>query len=100
MKKSYGGSIIFCMSILLFSVFGFLWYCVDVLIYGGTVSLPKHFFSESGDVNVSIFVYLSFDVAYETPADSSIPVTNKYAAQRYLKYGAKLYHNYKSDPNC
>ena len=27
------------------SVFGFLWYCVDVLIYVGTVSLPKHFFT-------------------------------------------------------
>ena len=39
-----GGSMILCMWILLFSVFGFLWYCVDVLIYGGTVSLPKHFF--------------------------------------------------------
>ena len=29
---------------IFFSVFGFLWYCVDVLIYGGSVSLPKHFF--------------------------------------------------------
>ena len=33
------------MYILLFSVFGFLLYCVDVLIYGGNVYLPKHFFS-------------------------------------------------------
>ena len=30
-----------------FSVFGFLWYCVDVLIYGGTVS-PKTFFFQNG----------------------------------------------------
>ena len=37
---------ILCMWILLFSVFGFLWYCVDVLIDGGTVSLPKHFISK------------------------------------------------------
>ena len=36
-------SIILYMSIPLFPVFAFLWYCVDVLIYGGTVSLPKHF---------------------------------------------------------
>ena len=41
---------------------------------------------KSGDVNVSITVYLSFDAAYEPPADSSIPVTNKYDAQKYLKY--------------
>ena len=41
---------------------------------------------KSGDVNVSITVYLSFDAAYETPADSSNPVTNKYDAQRYLQY--------------
>ena len=41
---------------------------------------------KSGDVNISITVYLSFDAAYDTPADSSIPVTNKYDAQRYLKY--------------
>ena len=27
-----------------FSVFGFLWYCVDVLIYGGIVCLPKYYF--------------------------------------------------------
>ena len=32
---------------------------------------------KSGDFNVSTTVYLSFDAAYETPADSSIPVTNK-----------------------
>ena len=47
-RSSLGGSVILCMSILLFSVFGFLWYCVDVLIYGGTVSLPKHFFFQNG----------------------------------------------------
>ena len=56
--------------------------------------------AKSGDVNVSITVYLSFDAAYETPAGSSIPVTNKYDSQRYLKYLAKLYHNYKSDQKC
>ena len=33
------------MSILLFSLFGFLWYCVDVVIYGGAGSL-KTFFSQ------------------------------------------------------
>ena len=36
------------MSILHFSVFAFLWYCVDVFIYGGTVSLPKYFFFQNG----------------------------------------------------
>ena len=41
---------------------------------------------KSGDVNVSITVYLSFDAVYETPPDSCIPVTNKYDAQGYLKY--------------
>ena len=41
---------------------------------------------KSGDFNVSITVYLLFDAAYETPDDSSIPVTNTYDAQRYLKY--------------
>ena len=35
---------ILCMWILLFQFLAFLWYCVDVLIYGGTVSLPKYFF--------------------------------------------------------
>ena len=37
---------VLCMWILLFSVFGFLWYCVNVLIYGSSVCLPKHFFSK------------------------------------------------------
>ena len=33
-----------------------------------------------------LLYHLSFDAAYETPADSSISCTNKYDAQRYLKY--------------
>ena len=33
------------MSILLFSVFGFLWYSVDVVIYGGAGCF-KTFFSQ------------------------------------------------------
>ena len=42
---------------ILFSVFGFLWYCVDVLIYGAAVSL-KNFFTK---VDVSgIVIYLEF----------------------------------------
>ena len=34
-----------CMSILLFSVFGFLWYSVDVVIYGGAGKSQQHFFT-------------------------------------------------------
>ena len=41
---------------------------------------------KSGDVNVSITVYVLFDAAFETPADSSVAVTNKYYAQRNLKH--------------
>ena len=49
-------------------------------------SLLSNAREKSGGVNVSITVYLSFDAAYETPADSSISCTNKYDVQRYLKY--------------
>ena len=42
------------MSILLFSVFGFLWCCVDVLISGGTVSLLKHFFHNGLCFNINV----------------------------------------------
>ena len=50
------------MSILLFTVFGFLWYCVDVLIYRGNLSLPKHFFNV---VHVSgIVSHLKFTFPY------------------------------------
>ena len=41
---------------------------------------------KSGGVNVSITVYLSFDTACETQADSSISCKTKYDAQRYLQY--------------
>ena len=47
--------------------------------------------------DVSITVSVASDEAYETHAGWSIAVTNRYDAQRYLKYWAKLYHNYKSD---
>ena len=48
-----------------FSVFGFLWYGVDVLISGGTVFLPKHFLLQDGlcfrDCELSeIYISLSF----------------------------------------
>ena len=47
--------------------------------------------------DVSITVYVAFDEAYQTHAGLSIAITNRFDAQRYLKYWAKLYHNYKSD---
>ena len=51
-----------CMSILLFSVFGFLWYCVDVVIYGGAGSLKTFFFTM---VDVSgIVSHLEFTFPY------------------------------------
>ena len=74
--------------------------CHVVLSHDTDDVLLSNVGDKSGDVNVSITVYLSFDAAYETPADSSIPVTNKYHSQRYLKYLAKLYHNYKSDQSA
>ena len=49
-------------------------------------SLLSNTRDKSGGVNVSITVYLSCHAAYEKPADSSIPVTNKYDGQRYMKY--------------
>ena len=49
--------------------------------------------------DVSITAYVEFDEAYETNADLSIAVI-RYDEPRFLKYWAKLYHNYKSDPKC
>ena len=50
------------MSILLFSGFGFLWYCVDVKIYGGAGSLKTFFFTM---VDVSgIVSHLEFTFPY------------------------------------
>ena len=50
--------------------------------------------------DVSITAYVGFDEAYETNAALSIAVTSRYDAPRFLKYWAKLYHNYKTDPKC
>ena len=49
------------MSILFFSVFGFLWYCVDVLIYGGAVS--QNIFFTVADVS-GIVSHLKFTFPY------------------------------------
>ena len=58
-------------------------------------------FSIAGDkccgVDVSIHVSVASVAAYATLCCWSIAVKPRYDAQRYLKYWAKLYHNYKSD---
>ena len=48
-------------------------------------------------VDVSINVSVASDEAYAAQPGWSIAVTHRYDAQSYLKYSAKLYHNYKSD---
>ena len=50
--------------------------------------------------DVSITSYVGFAEPYETHAGLSIGVTRRYDAPRFLKYWAKLYHNYRSDPKC
>ena len=55
---------------------------------------------KSACIDVSITFSVAFDHAYATHSHSSIAVTNRYYPQRYLKYWAKLYHNYTSDFQC
>ena len=43
-RSSLGGQLFSACQYYFFQFLAFLWYCVDVLIYGGTVSLPKHLF--------------------------------------------------------
>ena len=51
----------------------------------------------SGCIDAPITQYVSFDSPYKTSAGFPISLTNTCDAQWYLKYLAKLYHNYKSD---
>ena len=61
-----GGLILLPCTYYCFCVFGFLWYYVYVLIYGGTVSLPKYFFFRM--VSVLWFVsHLKFTFADNFP---------------------------------
>ena len=55
---------------------------------------------KSGCIDASITLYVSFDSPYKTSAGFSISVRNTNDAQWYLKYLAKLCHNYKSDLKC
>ena len=55
---------------------------------------------KSGCIDAFITLYLSFDAPYKTSVGFFISLTNRYDAQRYLKYLAKLYHSYKSDLKC
>ena len=55
---------------------------------------------KSGCIDASITLYVSFDSPYKTSAVFSISLRKTYDAQWYLKYLAKLYHNYKSDLRC
>ena len=50
--------------------------------------------------DVSMTSYVGFEMADEINACLSIGVTTTYDACRFLKYCAKLYHNYKSDQKC
>ena len=50
-----------CMSIILFSVFGFLWFCVDVVIYG-VGWLSQNIFFTMVDVS-EIVSHLEFNIS-------------------------------------
>ena len=50
--------------------------------------------------DVSITAYVGVAEGYEANAGLFIGVTRRYDAPRFLKYWAKLYNNYRSDPKC
>ena len=58
------------------------------------------FFQRFSIHDVSITVYIRSEAADKTnPCLSSCVISRSYAPM-FLKYSAKLYHNYMSDPKC
>ena len=50
--------------------------------------------------DVSMTVYIGSEVANKQNHSLCSCVMSRYYAPMFLKYSAKLYHNYKSDPKC